>query len=208
MNIEISQLRTEAEISEARAARAWIRPSIWVLAACTATTWLCGLMHTGKWTFLLLVACWVAFGGHVLFRLMQNRHRWLLVMPILFVIVIATGVSLPSETFNRLTGPANSILSQAGSPIPLGKIGHILCFAALTFFLLLYRRRWKFAYMELLVVLSLLGLATEGIQLFIAGRTPTILDFGFDLLGVSLGTIFYQLMKIRRRRKLVESATS
>ena len=205
MNTKTSRLNNEVELSEEESARAWIRPSIWVLAACTATTWLCGLIHTGKWTFLLLVVCWLAFGGHVFFRLMQNRHRWLLVMPILFVIVIAIGVSLPIETYNQLIGPANSLLTKAGSPIPFGKIGHILCFAALTFFLLFYRRRWKFEYLELLVVLSLLGLATEGIQLFIAGRTPTILDFGYDLTGVSLGTILYQLMKSRWQGKRVES---
>jgi VanZ family protein len=174
------------------------------LAACTATTWLCGWIHTGKWTFLLLVACWIVFGAHVLFRLLQNHHRWLLAMPILFVIAIVVGVSLPIETFNQLSGPVNVHLTQVGSPIQIGKIGHILCFAALTFFLLLYRRRWKISYVELMIVLALLGLATEGIQLFIAGRTPTLRDFGFDLFGVSIGAGVYQIIKVRRQAKLGE----
>jgi len=191
-------LHLESKISEAKskdelADGHFFRPSILVLASSTLATWLAGLLAPTIWALVTIGACWLVFGSYVLYRLFQNGHRWLLAMPLLFVITIAIGVSMPLDTFNWLLQPVDHFLEVSGSPIPAGKIGHVFCFALLTFFLLRHRNHWKISLSELFVILALLGIATEGIQLFIEGRTPNFLDFGFDLTGVTIGAVFFFL---------------
>lgn len=180
-----------------------VRPSIKVLAISTLAIWFSGLFFPNFWAFVTIAACWIFFGVYVLVRLLQNGHRWLIIMPIVFVIVIAIGVSMPLEMFNSLLDPANRFLATKGSPIAAGKIGHIICFGALTFFMLLHHKKWNLSRPELFVILALIGLATEGVQLFIAGRTPKILDLGFDITGVGLGIILFVLVSILLRYKPV-----
>ena len=57
----------------------------------------------------------------------------------------------------------------------------------LTLFALFVRRRLGARAIELVLFIVLLALATEGIQLFVAGRTTNMLDLGFDLFGAFIG---------------------
>ena len=193
-------LRTESIISEAKSKDEpttghFVRPSILVLAISTLATWLSGLLAPTIWALITIAACWIVFGGYVLYRLFQNGHRWLLAMPLLFVVTIAIGVSMPLDIFNWLLDPANQLLKASDSPVAAGKIGHVFCFAVLTFFLLRHRNNWEISLSELFVILALLGIATEGIQLFIEGRTPNFLDFGFDITGVAIGGVVFFLFR-------------
>ena len=178
-----------------------VHPSIWVLAVCTSATWLSGLWAPISTTFAAVASCWFVFGAYVAYRLFRKGHKWLLAMPVLFLVAIAIGVSMPLETFNQLLHPVNEFLEEKGSPIAAGKIGHVICFSVLTFFLLLHRKHWELSLVELFIILALLGIATEGIQLFIAGRTPKVVDFGLDAFGACIGTVVYLLIRIRKGSK-------
>ncbi len=175
-----------------------VHPSIWVLGVCTAATWLSGLSAPNTMTFAGVAFCWFAFGSYVAYRLFQKGHKWLLAIPVFFLVAIAIGVSMPVETFNQLLHPINEFLKEQRSPIAAGKIGHVICFCVLTFFLLLHRKHWELSFGELFIILALLGIATEGIQLFIAGRTPRVFDFGLDAFGAIAGTAVFLLIGIRR----------
>ena len=53
--------------------------------------------------------------------------------------------------------------------------------------------------------LVLLTIATEGMQLFIAGRTTKLLDMGFDLFGALIGFVLFAIYKLVFKPKLAGS---
>ena len=167
------------------------RPSLFILSFSTATTWFVGLQNPADWMLYFIATCWIVFGGYVLLKLIRRGHYWLAFFPVLFIVVIGVGVSLPVETFDQMMEPFNRHLREHHSPLLAGKIGHILCFSMLTFVCLSVRKNLQISLADLFVTVALLGLATEGIQLFIAGRTPQLLDFGFDLIGILIAAATY-----------------
>ncbi len=184
------------------------RPSLLLLTISTTVTWILGLTNPTTWTFYSLAICWLVFGGYILYQLIKTQHYRLAFVPVVFVIVICIGVSLPSETFRSLIAPLNKPLMASGSPLPAGKLGHIFCFSMLALFCLAVRKRLEIPVKDLFATMALLGLATEGIQLFIAGRTPTLKDFGFDLIGLLIGTLIFlagrPFLELRKKPDLNE----
>jgi VanZ family protein len=69
---------------------------------------------------------------------------------------------------------------------PLGKTLHVGAYAVLTLLTswLCVSRRWRWG---LLALVSLHGMATEGVQLLVPDRTGTLRDVGLNHLGILLG---------------------
>lgn len=167
------------------------RPSISILALSTLVTWIVGLTSPSPWSLYIVASLWLLFGIYVWYQLVRQGHYWLSALPALLLIVIAVGVSLPLELFNQLMDPFNSWLASFDSPLPAGKIGHILGFSFLTTLCLAVRKSFRIQTFDLFLILALLAAATEGIQLYVAGRTPSLRDFLFDAIGVVIGTMAF-----------------
>lgn len=167
------------------------RPSISILALSTLVTWIVGLTHPSTWSLYVVASLWLLFGFYVWYQLFRQGHYWLSALPALLLVVIAVGVSLPRELFDQLMDPFNTWLTSFEFPLPAGKIGHILGFCVLTTVCLALRKRLSIQTFDLYLILALLAAATEGIQLYVAGRTPSLRDFLFDSIGVAIGTIVF-----------------
>ena len=167
-----------------------------ILILATLATWIVGLTSQATWSAWAIGGCWLVFGGYILYRLLTSGNRELAMAPIALVIIICIGVSLPPAVFDAIFDPVNDLLEQLGSPLPAGKIGHILCFAALTLFAFKVRHKLEIRAIEVAVFLVLLAVATEGMQLFIKGRTTKLLDMGFDLFGALIGFGLFGIYKL------------
>ena len=171
------------------------RPSLQILLLSTIATWIVGLFSTQSWSLYAVGGCWLVFGGYIWSQLLRKRQLWLAAVPIFFVIVIGIGISLPVELFNKINQPVDHWLMQVGSPLMTGKIGHVFCFAMLTLFMLLVRRRLDVRASELVWFIILLAVATEGMQLFVAGRTTRMSDLLLDLVGAIIGYAIFLIYK-------------
>ncbi len=171
------------------------RPSLQILAANTAITWITGLVAPQEWASIIVGSCWILFGIYVGYRLIRTGQLWVAAIPMFFVIAISVGVALPRDTFDSLLRPLDHWLTTWNSPLPAGKLGHIFCFAMLTLFALAIRRRLSVGASELVLFLLLLAVATEGFQLFIAQRTTTVLDLVWDFTGAAIGYAIFSVYK-------------
>ena len=79
-----------------------------------------------------------------------------------------------------------------------GKLGHTVCFAALTLVALLLRERIHVSLLHLALIFMLLALATESIQLFLSSRTPQLKDVWMDLIGVLIGIALFGILALGR----------
>ena len=66
----------------------------------------------------------------------------------------------------------------------------------LTLFGLKVRRTFSIQPFELGLFLVLLAVATEGFQLFVSGRTSSIMDMGFDAAGALVGLGMFAVYKL------------
>lgn len=167
------------------------RPSISILALSTLATWTVGLTNPSSWSLYVVASLWLLFGIYVWYRLIRQGHYWFSALPALLLVGIAVGVSLPVDLFNRLLDPLNSWLTSVESPLPAGKIGHVVGFSVLAIVCLAARKSLQIQSLDLFLILALLAAATEGIQLYVAGRTPSLRDFLLDAIGVAIGTITF-----------------
>ena len=171
------------------------RPSLQILLLCTIATWIVGLFASQSWSLFAVGSCWIIFGGYIWSQLLRKGQLWLAAVPIFFVIVIGIGIALPVELFNQINQPVDHWLKENGSPLRTGKIGHIFCFAMLTLFMLLVRRRLDVGASGLVWFIALLAIATEGLQLFFPGRTTRISDLFLDLAGAIIGFAIFLIYK-------------
>ena len=158
-----------------------------------AVTWFVGLVNPSVMSFYIIASMWVIFGSYILLRMIQDGHYWLSILPAILTVLIVVAIVLPVETFDSLMAPLNAQIKRQGSPLLAGKIGHIICFAFFVIFLQSIRKSLRLHHVDLYAVTILLAAATEGMQLFVPGRTPQLRDFIFDILGIGLGTILFVL---------------
>ena len=171
------------------------RPSLLILAISTAATWFVGLVSPHSWSAACVAISWIAFGLYVLYRLIRNRQLWIAALPVFFVLAIGIGISLPVGVLNDLLQPANELITRWNLPLSAGKYGHVFCFAMLTLFALAIRRKLTVTPRELVLFIFLLAVATEGFQLFVAGRTTKAFDLVLDLAGALIGFGIFLIYK-------------
>ena len=159
-------------------------------------TWIAGILAPEVWALVSIGTCWIVLGTYAWIRLV-NAGLWKLAsIPVFFVIAICIGIYLPIATFNFLMNPINDCLKFLGISIGAGKVGHVFCFAMLTLFGLKVRRTFSIQPFELALFLVLLAVATEGFQLFVSGRTSSIMDMGFDAAGALVGLGMFAVYKL------------
>ena len=107
------------------------RPSLYILALSTLTTWLVGIVDPSPMSFYIVSAVWLTFGGYVWFRMIQNGNYYIAMLRAVMVALIVVAILLPIEVFESLMAPLNAHLAEQNSPLPAGKLGHIGCFALL-----------------------------------------------------------------------------
>ena len=171
------------------------RPSLLIFALSTAVTWCVGLLSPSTWSAASVGVCWIVFGLYVIYRLVKNGQLWIAALPVLFVLAIGIGISLPHDTINDLLKPADEFLIRRNSPMSTSKYGHVFCFAMLTLFALAIRRKLTATPAELVLFIVLLAVATEGFQLFVPGRTTKLTDLGLDLVGALIGFGIFSIYK-------------
>lgn len=197
--LEVDRQMQELEDNDGPVAskpQSWLtRPSMCILAASTAATWAIGLIRPNQWSLVLVGAFWIVFGAYVFYRLAQNGHGWLAIIPGIPIAIISVFIVLPSDVFNWIMEPLNSQLSASQSPLPAGKLGHVAGFFILTAILYSIRHSLQLKPLQLLSILLLLAAATEGMQLYIPQRTPTLRDFLFDSAGIASGALIVAISR-------------
>ncbi len=158
-------------------------------------------------TFYLLIGVWGIFGCRTAAFLWHHGHRKALWISVGLMVVLGVGVALPSSILGQLLQPLDQVINYLNHRLPsvfffrgsAGKVGHVFCFAGLAMVTLLYRKRLSISRTHWVIGFALLASATEGIQLFLKGRSPTLRDTGFDALGVILGIAIFAVLRLSQR---------
>ena len=74
------------------------------------------------------------------------------------------------------------------------KAGHVIAFMVLAFIAMKFHRRLHTTYYEVAAFLFALALLTEALQRHSVGRSPRLMDIGYDAAGIVLGFIIYWLL--------------
>jgi VanZ family protein len=111
-------------------------------------------------------------------------------------LVIAVASCTSSETFSQIYTMVTEFLSLSRTTLSAGlrgspNLGHFLCYALLSLSLSgVFSRRNKF--LAPLVAVGF-GIAMEIVQMFIPSRDSSLLDIGFNVLGIAVGFGVYRL---------------
>lgn len=148
---------------------------------------------------------WTVYGLAVLMVLASHGRLVYALLPIAMVMIIATGVSLPSGELSRITIPLERLVSGAIPDLhkmglySFNKIGHAITFALLTFFACMTRKHLGATWLGLACFLVLLAVLSEGMQLFFGSRSTRLIDMTIDLGGAGVGAaLFFILWLITR----------
>jgi VanZ family protein len=118
-------------------------------------------------------------------------------------LVIAVASCTSSETFSQIYTMVTEFLSISRSALSASlrgspNLGHFLCYALLSLSLSgVFSRRNK--YLAPLVAL-IFGMLMEAVQIFIPSRDSSLLDIGFNILGIAVGFGLYAFLVSYRRR--------
>ncbi len=145
--------------------------------------------------FGILLFGWVVFLVLVAAHLIESGQGRLLVLPAILVFAMAGCIMMPLNSINYLLEPLDSLVATAHAAYPdwtmfhftAGKLGHTLCFALFTLITLVLKSKFRMTWLQLISIVCLLALATEGLQLFLSDRTTRLTDLGMDAAGVGLG---------------------
>jgi len=159
-------------------------------------------------TFYLLVGAWGIFGCRTAAFLWQHGHQKAVWICVGLMVVLGVGVALPGRIFGLLLEPLDQVIDFLNDLLPsifffrgsAGKVGHVFCFAGLALVTLLYRKRLSISRGHWVIGFALLASATEGIQLFLKGRSPSLRDTGFDALGVMIGIAIFAIVRLIQQR--------
>ena len=115
--------------------------------------------------------------------------------------LLAEGKSLAHDIAEAVSPPVAPAVTEppTGFRFDVGKLGHLGLFALLA--MVLAAAFPRESHKILMLDLMLLAGATEQLQVFIEGRTPMMLDFGIDTVGVFLGLGLWAGIGCRRNGK-------
>lgn len=129
-------------------------------------------------------------------------------LAVVLIGVLASRIQV-MQVFGLLSTGIRSVGGQlsAGNFSTFMQAGHIGLFCVLTFAALVFRRKWYLTYTRIVLGALVLAIATEALQRHAFGRSPDVQDFIFDILGIVVGSILYELSNrivnaVRRRPKL------
>ena len=138
------------------------------------------------WSILLLIALYYLF-----------THASITMFGVITAVIMLTfiGVLMPEtiragairpvyDTVQNLTGLSNDL-----GLVYAFKVGHFVFFFLSTFILLLYRGPLKMLAWEILLLMFLFAIATEGLQLYLLDRTTRITDLIIDFSAIFTGAI-------------------
>jgi len=117
-------------------------------------------------------------------------------------LVIAVASCTSTETFSHIYTMVTEFLSISRSALSASlrgspNLGHFLCYALLSLSLSgVFSRRNKYLAPLVAVVF---GMIMEIVQLFIPSRDSSLLDIGFNILGITTGFGVYWLWVTLRR---------
>jgi len=118
-------------------------------------------------------------------------------------LVIAVASCTSSETFSRIYTLVAEFLSLSRTTLSTTlrespNLGHFLCYALLSLSLAgVFSRRSR--YLAPLVAVGF-GILMEIVQIFIPSRDSSLLDIGFNVVGIAVGFGTYQLWQKYGRR--------
>jgi VanZ family protein len=83
----------------------------------------------------------------------------------------------------------------------LYKVGHFLFFCLIAIVLVRNARALPISPAQLILLLLLLAVASEGMQLHLFNRTTRLSDLGIDAGGILLGSLLASVFKAKRRTR-------
>lgn len=140
----------------------------------------------------------------------QQASGWFLVSCMVsasMFLVIAVASCTSSDTFSRIYTAVTEFLSLSRTTLSATlraspNLGHFLCYALLSLSLSSALSGRK-PYMAPLVALSF-GIIMEMVQLFIPSRDSSLLDIGFNIMGIAVGFGVYSVW-VAARHKFIAS---
>ena len=115
-------------------------------------------------------------------------------------LAVLTALLLSRDPLDLLVIDSDLLLLEALMPF-----AHLLSFLLLSFFALSVR--WPLRRPAVLSILVIYAIATEGLQWFVNGRTPELVDLAQDLLGIAIGAAICWL-GLRMRAQITQYANS
>ncbi|MDP7578948.1 MAG: VanZ family protein [SAR202 cluster bacterium] len=110
--------------------------------------------------------------------------------PVVWMIVIFIGSSLPANTINQATQSHHYPISLALAHIGEFAIMSILCHRLIRSFNL---SPTGWTWLAVITITLLYGATDELHQMFIPGRVPSFVDLGYDFLGAVVGLAVYEM---------------
>jgi len=158
-----------------------------VLALSTLYSGLIAVLASG-WAVLLLIAI-----NHA--RIHTTGPEALL--PVAIATFIAAAVMFSGDFIENVIRPIVSLAhgTRAGvSLVPAFKAGHGVAFALLTCSLLAFRRRLALTLPQCLLLVTMVGIASEAAQLHLPARTAQLSDLAIDTTGMIVGLFLWKLV--------------
>ena len=139
----------------------------------------------------------------------ERRIRWYLILLVVNLAVIWGNSLLPAEESANLSGFVSGLLQRLfpgiDGGIPLRKVAHFLEFACLGAILthnLIKREKYEGLILRAVLGSLLAACLDETVQIFVAGRSSSLLDVWIDFCGAAVGmTILLIGHSISQRNK-------
>ena len=114
-----------------------------------------------------------------------------------FLVGVLASRSQVVYLFDLLSNAIRSIGGQitAGHFAVFMQMGHIGLFCVLTVAALVSRHHWRLSYIQIILGMIVLAVATEALQRHVFGRTPDAQDFIFDVFGIAIGSLLLFVSK-------------
>lgn len=115
--------------------------------------------------------------------------------------LVLLGVLASRDQVTRVFSLLSDGVRVAGGQLTAGHFsafmqsGHVGLFFALTIAALIFHRKWRLHHIQIIFGMVGLAIATEALQRHAFGRSPDVQDFVFDILGIALGSILFEMGK-------------